>query len=269
MTIDASTGIFRFAPRVSQGKQAFTVSVTVSDGQGGSDTKSFQLVVPAIPVANRTGTTLHVVGTADADNVVVNQVGGRLAVYANVDQVRVKIFDGTGIQAIQVNGRAGNDVIVLNPSVLLASTLTGGIGNDVLRGGSGRDTIVGGDHDDQIFGNAGDDLLLGGMGTDLLDGRLGNDVLSGNAGRDTLRDHSGNDILLGGDGFDTLTDSKGHDMLIGSSMANESNARALQLALIEWLRGNSKKSLAALGRRRDDRKLDVFGGNTRGDLRQQ
>ena len=88
--------------------------------------------------------------------------------------------------------------------VLLACTIAGTPGNDVLRGTPGNDVICGLDGGDVLYGGGGDDVLVGGAGTDVLYGGPGDDRLEGGPGADRLIGGPGKDTFLAGPGDDTL-----------------------------------------------------------------
>ena len=103
-------------------------------------------------------------GNDDGDNGDgLSLVGGRA-----VDNVQRRAVDGTDgddvlnqsnfVDAVDINGRAGDDVIT--------GTSVAGV-SDVLRGGDGNDTFFGLAGDDFIVPGAGDDLrVVGGAGSD-------------------------------------------------------------------------------------------------------
>jgi Ca2+-binding RTX toxin-like protein len=93
---------------------------------------------------------------------------------------------------INVNGLGGSDVIDLS-AISIASTISGGNGND---------TITGSTAGDELNGNGGNDVINGGTGNDLISGLAGNDNLLGNGNNDTLVGHDGNDTLSGESGAD-------------------------------------------------------------------
>ena len=74
-------------------------------------------------------------------------------------------------------------------ALTLASTITGGAGNDTSTGGANAD------------------VLAGGAGADTLGGGNGNDSITGDAGNDQITGGAGNDTLIGGDGNDTFADA--------------------------------------------------------------
>jgi Ca2+-binding RTX toxin-like protein len=70
--------------------------------------------------------------------------------------------------------------------VILGSSTSGGVGDDIFNGTSGNDSYDGGVGNDKIYGKDGDDTLSGGDGNDLLVGGMGHDTLAGGLGRDTF-----------------------------------------------------------------------------------
>jgi Ca2+-binding RTX toxin-like protein len=84
--------------------------------------------------------------------------------------------------SLRVNGLGGDDTI--NASRLhagvIALTLNGGDGNDVLTGSAGNDLIIGGRGSDIAFMGAGDDTFVWNPGD-------GSDVVEGQGGHDTLQ----------------------------------------------------------------------------------
>jgi Ca2+-binding RTX toxin-like protein len=95
---------------------------------------------------------------------------------------------------------------VTNCGAVVANTIVGGGGDDLIWGGRG---------DDAVFGGLGADVLIGGSGDDVLQGEGGSDRLSGGPG-------PGDDLLRGGTGVDFLAakDGRGHDTLNGGPDAD-------------------------------------------------
>jgi Ca2+-binding RTX toxin-like protein len=139
------------------------------------------------------------------------------------------IVDCSAVLSAVVNAGDGADTVAV--SVLLASVLNGGGGNDTLTGGAGIDVLNGGDGVDTVSytdrsGNVTADLdgladdgealeldtigldvenLTGGSGDDTLTGDANSNTLTGNAGADTLDGGLGADTLSGGADVDTVT----------------------------------------------------------------
>ncbi len=106
------------------------------------------------------------------------------------------VVDVAGTEAALVDGGAGDDQIV-------ASSASGGEGNDVLRGTGAAARLRGGPGDDTIVGGPGNDTIAIDAGVDRLDGGLGNDRYVVDAGARgitaTIADAGGRDsIAVGG-----------------------------------------------------------------------
>jgi Ca2+-binding RTX toxin-like protein len=143
-------------------------------------------------------------GTAGDDVIVVRRVvladGPHAVITVNGQTYDVLYRNG---ETVTVNGLGGNDLIVMDESVITwKGLLNGGAGNDVLIGAGLADVLDGGAGNDALFGNGGDDELHGGTGDDHLSGGAGKDILLGDAGNDVLDGGAGSDIMVGGDGKD-------------------------------------------------------------------
>jgi Ca2+-binding RTX toxin-like protein len=90
--------------------------------------------------------------------------------------------------AIIINGKAGNDRILIDFRLRLTTGLTinGDEGNDTILDSDSGNSLWGGDGNDRIFGNGGDDYIDGGPGNDLIDGGPGKDTIIGGGGNDTF-----------------------------------------------------------------------------------
>src|ERR687883_433808 len=86
---------------------------------------------------------------------------------------------GAGAPAVNVNGGAGNDVLldpVPSPGTVFAGDeVVGGAGDDTIGGDTGANSLAGGAGTDFVSGGAGADVLDGGAGNDTLDGGREND----------------------------------------------------------------------------------------------
>ncbi|MGO9915106.1 MAG: beta strand repeat-containing protein, partial [Isosphaeraceae bacterium] len=112
------------------------------------------------------GSTLVVVGTSGPDTIQVTEANGRVT--AAVNQKRWS-FSNSQVNAIQVDGYGGNDVILLNTlGSNLPALLNEGSGNDLLWAGAGNDTLIAGRGNDFLIGGGGVDRLYGGNGNDVL-----------------------------------------------------------------------------------------------------
>ena len=128
----------------------------------------------------------------------------------------------SSLASITVDAGNGDDTIIGAASV--ASTLSGGDGNDsitggssaeVILGGDGQDTIDGGDGNDDINAGDGDDSVTAGAGDDTVTGDDGDDIVFGGAGNDSVLANNGADSLFGEAGDDTLNGDGGFDLIDG------------------------------------------------------
>jgi Ca2+-binding RTX toxin-like protein len=138
---------------------------------------------------------VNVMGTNQADNILVAMSGSQLSVSSN--GVEIGTFGTQGLNGVTVNGLNGHDTILVDPGVSFPATLMGGNGRDSVTGGAGGDVIDGGNGRDVLAGAASNDLLMGGNGRDVLDGGEGDDILSGGRGRDTVTGGLGTDRFDG------------------------------------------------------------------------
>src|SRR5688500_16941949 len=169
---------------------------------------------------------LNVIGTSGADDIEISQSGG----VTTVNDGGVITTLTRAVSHVVLQGKAGNDRLVVQDSVLVDSNIDGGDGNDFLRGGVGPDRVAGGKGIDTISyanrisavtvdldgmaddGSAGENDTIradienieGGEGNDRLTGSSSANVISGLGGDDLLRGLQGNDDFVGGTGFDTV-----------------------------------------------------------------
>jgi len=122
------------------------------------------------------------------------------AVVAELQITQDRVPDGPETITISLDGLdVGVEVTLLEATTIIL--------------GSGNDRYSGGTSDESIEGANGNDTLLGGGGSDTLDGGAGNDSLEGGDDDDVLRGGQGNDTLLGGAGDDALSGGEGSDFL--------------------------------------------------------
>jgi Ca2+-binding RTX toxin-like protein len=101
-------------------------------------------------------------------------------------------FDINSFSSIVVDGKGGNDFIILDTAngaftTARPTVVDGGRGDDILLGGSGNETFFGGPGNDTVDGNGGADTAFLGNGNDtfIWDPGDGSDTIDGGAGRDT------------------------------------------------------------------------------------
>lgn len=168
------TGLFTTAPAMAAVDPSCTVTYTVNG-------------------ATITGTGAGDVICLDADNLIVNTLGGNDTV----------IDYGFGNL---INLGDGND------------TYTGdnGSGSDV-SGGNGNDELIGTPGDDTLDGDSGNDEIVGGNGVDIISGGPGTDVLNGSAGNDSITGDADGDYIYGGDDSDFINGGDGNDAIVGGN----------------------------------------------------
>ncbi len=124
-------------------------------------------------------------------------------------------FDGTSqTVALSISGNLGNDIL---RGSAYDDSIDGGNGDNTLYGNGGDDTISGGTGNDTVYGGSGYDYIYVGDGVNWANGEAGDDVIYGGNGVDTLLGGSGNDYLQSGSGNDFLTGGTGNDSLLGDS----------------------------------------------------
>ncbi len=187
----------------------------------GLDTLEPRLLMAADPTVAFKNGAVTVNGTAAADTIRVNKLGGSLRVQVPdaVDPTQLRTIFGTALKKVKkivVNGHDGDDLITVSPAIRINAFLNGGNGDDNIIGGNGHDTLRGGAGDDGLFGGAGNDRIFGDAGIDALGGQKGNDHLVGGADPDSIFGHEGNDTLDARDGssHDTVIGGTGKDTLL-------------------------------------------------------
>jgi Ca2+-binding RTX toxin-like protein len=153
----------------------------------------------AVSSASITGTTATL-NLDDADDNVTVSVSGGLLVHGQTtgglnsgsDWDSATGGDQTvpadGTFRVVVNGGDGNDSITVlaKNTEIVAATLNGEGGDDVLTGADSNDTLDGGDGNDRLVGAKGVDQMSGGAGNDTLvwNNGDGSDRMNGDAGND-------------------------------------------------------------------------------------
>ncbi|PTT77791.1 hypothetical protein DBR42_24680, partial [Pelomonas sp. HMWF004] len=125
--------------------------------------------------AGSTGNDVEVIITATGDRLIVKSFMSQVVNGASQGRLALKFSDGTtwsGSEIVQrvFAGTAGADKIY---ALQIASSLSGGAGDDTLQGGAGNDTIDGGTGNDRLGGAGGDDQLTDG---EWMDGGAGSDI---------------------------------------------------------------------------------------------
>jgi Ca2+-binding RTX toxin-like protein len=181
-------------------------TITVNDLSGTDVTQvALDLSVPAgSGLGDSAADTVIDNATAGDDNIKVVSSGSSILV--NGLQAQLSIKGATdGLDALTINGLAGNDVIDASKlkAGQVALTINGGAGDDTITGSAGNDLVIGGQGTDTALLGAGDDTFVWNPGD-------GNDTVNGQAGNDTLQFNGANisekiDISADGNGGVTLT----------------------------------------------------------------
>lgn len=233
-----------------------SVTVQVSDGNGGVASKTFTIAVADVneaPVitsngggyaatisvesgqtavttlaatdANKGATlTYSISGGKDATLFTIDAVTGALSFVNAPDYWAPSDSGQNNVYDVTVSASDGSliDTQALAVTVTAAAAkLVGTDGADALVGTPLGDRLVGGAGNDILRGGAGDDSLNGGSGNDKLYGGAGNDILNGGTGDDLLYGETGADILFGADGTDALYGGSGDDRLNGGAGADK------------------------------------------------
>jgi hypothetical protein len=217
-------------PQIFKGDQ-------ITSGQGNSDTNDNTTQSdPSDFIGYQvTGSTLTITGAAGTDNIQVKDLGNgqiqllRSGIDGNgnsrVDPARN--FSGiTQINATMNDSSNTNDSFIMDPSLKINTTVTGGAGNEKIVTGAGDDTINAGDGNDDLEGgngnnhiNAGNghDTFVGGSGTDFMKGGSGGDLFQAGSGTETMTGGSGDDTFVAGSGTDIAHGGGGNDIFQGGS----------------------------------------------------
>ncbi|MBY4892336.1 tandem-95 repeat protein [Rhodobacteraceae bacterium N5(2021)] len=174
LTPTGTEGVYTFTPAAGFEGTA-TVSYTISDGAGGTDSAVHTIEVGADPTPQD--------GIVDGEETGEEMVLGYDDSNLPTDQGGDIITDGDDT----IEGNGGDD------------TINGAGGDDDIDGGTGADVIAGGEGDDTLSGGEGDDDIAVG-GNDVADGGTGDDVFTVDATDPTVP----NDVTIdgGSDGTD-------------------------------------------------------------------
>ena len=150
---------------------AMTVNLGSSSGAGASAGAN------ALAAADLAAAVVLNVTLADEETVTINSLGGANFIGTLTDTA-AKVVNITGSKALSINSMTSAVMTTLDASAMtadlnivansnaVASTITGGSGNDSLIGGTKADVITGGAGNDQITGAELADNLSGGAGND-------------------------------------------------------------------------------------------------------
>lgn len=113
-----------------------------------------------------------------------NSNAGRDQFDFSIDEVPIAIWDGGGIDTLDLSGYSTNQTITLEEGEFSS---TGSMTNNiVIAYGTVIENAIGGSGDDRIYGNDANNILSGGAGNDTFFGSLGRDTLNGGDDTDSL-----------------------------------------------------------------------------------
>ena len=193
-------------------------SITLTLGTSTASSGATQLTVAAAGNAIVLNTTLD---NEETISIVSQGAANILGALTSADATSINV---SGSKALSINNIAAANLATLNASAMtanfqisgntstVASTITGGSGNDWLDGGTKADNITGGAGNDTVQAGDGNDIVVGGAGDDNLQGQAGIDNLSGGDGDDAFGVTTATDFIgltaaetvSGGAGDDTL-----------------------------------------------------------------
>jgi hypothetical protein len=160
--------------------------------------------------------------------------------------------------ASTITGGAGNDTFTGGAN---ADVITGGAGGDTLGGAGGNDSITADAGNDQITGGSGNDTMIGGDGNDTFaDAALNVESVSGGAGNDTFTiatttTLTSADTISGGDGTDTINFSQANaDVDLTADVAALTNVSSVETFLVSGMNGSDTITL-------NDGVISAAGGN--------
>jgi len=137
----------------------YTVTITVRDQLGATDTASLDLLITGAGVH---GGVLQILGTAEDDQVVVNQqADGTLKVHASYLTDSPRTYSGAGVTGVYILLCEGNDHGDASAAVTVPTVIDGGEGNDFLAAGP-RSLLIGGTGSDRLVGGRNVDVLVAG-----------------------------------------------------------------------------------------------------------
>jgi len=149
-----------------------------------------------LPVEDKDG-HLTVKGTGKDDKISIMEKNGKLYVKSSH---REAVLDPKQIKSLTIDGRNGNDRIVVDPSVRRYGDYL-----LILKGGKGNDILQGGNKGEKIYGGDGNDTIDGAHGGDFIDGGKGNDTINGSFGDDKIYDREGKNAIVADRGNDSVT----------------------------------------------------------------
>lgn len=114
-----------------------------------------------------------------------NSNAGRKIYDFSISEAPIAIWDGDGIDTIDLSGYSTSQTIYLTEGDF--SSVGFMTNNMVIAYGATIENAIGGTGADTIYGNDANNVISGGQGNDIFYGSLGNDTIEGGAGTDLAR----------------------------------------------------------------------------------
>jgi Ca2+-binding RTX toxin-like protein len=167
--------------------------------------------VPPVATVVEAGGVVDVTGTKKADDIHVRLNADGVTLEVAHNGVVIGSYAASAVSLVRVDAGKGNDNVHVDANVLVATSLNGNVGNDVLVAGGASSTMIGGNGKDSLTGSPFADVMTGDNGKDVLSGGDGNDNMNGGNGKDVVDGGAGDDMVLGGNGRDLVTGGTGFD----------------------------------------------------------
>jgi hypothetical protein len=137
----------------------YTVTVTLADQDGATDTQSLDLLITG---AGLHGGVLQIIGTSGDDQVTVTQqADGSLNVHASYLTDSPRTYPGAGVTGVYILLCEGNDHGDASAGVTVPTVIDGGEGDDFMGAGP-RSLLIGGTGQDRLVGGRAVDVLVAG-----------------------------------------------------------------------------------------------------------
>ncbi|MCA9173187.1 MAG: PQQ-binding-like beta-propeller repeat protein [Planctomycetales bacterium] len=175
----------------------YQVLVRVTDDDGGLAEARRQARVLGIGVHEREeGAVVQVVGSAENDQIWIDERWGRLLVQATIAGEH-QLLAMRHASRVEVLAGDGDDLVTITHKVDLPVVVLAGAGNDFIFAGGEKSIVFGGAGDDVLIGNEDENLLFGGPGDDRIGRGYGQQDEEGSRrrrrGRDCDDDEDGDD----------------------------------------------------------------------------
>ena len=209
-----------------------TLEVSVSDGNGGIHSSSFNITsnvdlsgrvinIPDLEITNGSASNDRIEAKQNQQDLISAGAGDDEIVY-----VQDNVWQDTSNENFYAWNTYSGDLVSVNGKLQSFDSFDGGTGNDTLTLTDGNDVIFLDDPVTSALSNSarisGIEIINGGLGDDIIDLSslnydYGDVELNGGAGDDVLWSNSGDDTLNGGDGNDNLQAGTGNDILNGDA----------------------------------------------------